>query len=294
MFSKKLSRLILCTLFFMQSQHVQALSWFNAFSAAMTGAQWVLPLVPIIGQFRVERAASALVNQYPDASVETSAYVKEVLRKHSCPQQLVSTVQIKMGNNFMAWYNFYGTPIITIPKDFEECFKGKLAVEAVIPHEAAHLEHKDRLRMWATLFGTTVMAHFFVAGITYPISYLLQPYTPAVLAAFMKLPVGFAKMMIVAMVQLIFAKYKEYHADKEAAEAIKDPAVLAATVKMHLQVYEQYESAQKLDPKDRGSFERFLLDEMRTEDMYHPNYLLRSQTFADAAEKLEQVSHINS
>jgi hypothetical protein len=67
MLSKKLSSFIVCALFLVQPQQVQALSWFNVFSTAMTGAQWVLPLVPIIGHFRIERAASTLVNQYPDA-----------------------------------------------------------------------------------------------------------------------------------------------------------------------------------------------------------------------------------
>ncbi len=289
MFKKSFYWFIFCALFFVQPQ-VRAFSLTNAFSNAMTGAHWLLVGLPLYNWLKDQAWGYKAASQYPDASPEISDHVKEVLRKHNCSSTLIDNLQVKIGICFRAQYNFSSKHIITVPKDFEEAFKGKPAVEAIIRHEAAHLEHKDLLRMGAALVAATIGAHYFVSGITYPINYLLRPYTPVVLATLMKLPVGFAKMMVVAITQLIFAKYKEYGADKKAAEAIKDPTVLKAMSEVGLNVYEEYERAQRLDPKERGTWHRFFLDEMRNPDMYHHNYLLRSQIFADAANKLAENS----
>jgi hypothetical protein len=289
MFNKKLSCLALCSLFLLQPQ-ARAFSWSNAFGTVMTSAHWVMVGIPLYNWLKDQAWGYKVALQYPDASLAISDHVKGVLRKHNCSADLIDNLQIKIGTCFRAQHILNGKHIITVPKDFEENFKGKLAVEAAIRHEAAHLEHKDLLRMGAVLVAATIGAHYLVGGITYPISYVLQPYTPAALTALMKVPVGFAKMMTISLTQLVFAKYKEYSADKKSAEAIKDPAVLKAMSEVGLNVYEEYERSQQLDPKERGTWHRFFLDEMRNPDMYHHNYLLRSQIFADAAKKLEQVS----
>jgi hypothetical protein len=111
------------------------------------------------------------------------------------------------------------------------------------------------------------------------------------LQTLMKLPLAISKCAVVMISQIIFAKYKEYSADKKAAMAIKDPVILKAMEDVCMKTYEKYEHDQKLDPKERGLWQRFILDEMLTPDSCHPNYLWRSQIFADAAKNLEQGSH---
>lgn len=292
MLRKKLSCLALCALLFMQPQ-ARAFAWSNAFNNTMTGVHWFILATSFLGWLRPQMAVRKEINQFPDASLEVSDYIKAVLRKHNCSEALVDNIQIKLGAHFMAQYSFYGNHIITVPKDFEECFKNKPTTEAVIRHEAAHLEHKDFLRMGAIILISIALAHHFVNGVTYPISYVLQPYTPSVVQGLMKLPLAIIKSVLIAGCYTAFAKYKEYSADKKAAESIQDPAVLKAMAEMSLQIYEQYERDQKFDlsdPKERrGTWHRFILDEVRNPDPLHHNYLLRSQIFANAAKELEKT-----
>jgi hypothetical protein len=294
MLSKQLSSFMLCTLFFLQSQQARAFSWSNAFGNAMTGAHWFLLTVPFLGRLHVINTKTVQAQEYPDVPVEMDDYIKSALKKHGCTQDLINDIQLKFGGCFEAHYSLSGKHIITVVKELAESPKTKAAVEALIRHEAAHLEHKDMLRMGALLAFSPILIHFLFNGITSPISHMLQPHIPAGLQALLKLPVAFIKVYLVVASMVIFSKYKEYYADKKAAESIKDPEVLKAMAGVCMTAYEEYESKQKLDPKERGTWQRFILDELKTEDLMHPNYLLRSQIFTDAVKKLEKTPHITT
>ena len=197
---------------FLAQSPTQAFPWLSLFDKTMSGVHWTLVVAPALMWAGNQIAGSDDLKQYPDASPEVATSVKATLKKHNCPEELIDNLQIKVGKCFQAGYILNDKHIITIPKDFENVLPKPM--EAIIRHEAAHLEHKDMSRMIGFSLLAPSLSHYLVKGITYPISNALKPYNPIALQSAAKIPLAFAKIACMVPLIVAFAKYKEYWADK--------------------------------------------------------------------------------
>jgi hypothetical protein len=285
-------RIILLIALFI-SPSINAITWLSMFDKTVTITHWILLMTPVVLFAGTQISGSQVLKQYPDASPEINHFIKEELKKYNCSEELVNNVNIKLGQRFQAGHILDGMSIITIPEDFKELqdwsAEQKKIIIALSRHEAAHLEHEDMWRMIIISLLSPILAHNFVKSIMYPIKYLLNLSSPSLIGSLLKIPSVFLKMALIIPFILTFAKYKEYSADKKAAQSISDPDILRAVAKIQLGIYEQYEHDHKLNPQERGTWKRFFYDELHTPDRFHPNYLLRAKIFEDAANKRDVI-----
>lgn len=280
--------IFLLAIFFVQPK-VEAFSWLNVLNKTITGTHWTLLMVPALGIAGNQVAGSEALKRYPDASPELTEFVKNKLKEYNCSSDLINNLRIKIGDRFQAGYILNDKSIITIPKNLQSMGawspQQRMAVGIQARHEAAHLENKDMLRMIAVSLLSPFLAHGFVKGIT---NLFLKPSGSSVVRSLLRTPVAFLTMALMAPPLVIFKKYREYSADKKAAASIHDSEALRNMAQLHLTVYENYERMHKLNPQDRGTWKRFIYDELHTPGFMHPNYLLRSQLFEKAAIEIEK------
>jgi hypothetical protein len=284
-------RIILFTIVLLQPT-VSNTSWSSVFNKAMTGVHWTLLTAPALMWAGNQIASSDALKQFPDASPELSLFVKSELKKHNCSEELINNLNIKIGDTFRAGYILDGKHIITLPAGLQNMQTWsddqKMAISGAMRHEAAHLEHKDMWRMTAFSLLAPFISHYVVKGALYPITSILKPYTPLAIQGIAKIPTAFLKLGVMVPLIIAFAKYNEYSADMTAAKNIKDLEILKLTSKIHLMIYENYEREHNLNPQDRGTWRRFMYDECHISDFMHPNDLLRSKIFENAAKELEK------
>jgi Zn-dependent protease with chaperone function len=162
----------------------------------------------------------------------------------------------------------------------------KMHIIFTIRHEVAHLEHEDMLKNIIALLVCPLLSHGIVSACTYPFSSLFSSSTPLALQALLQIPSALAKLAISGVMFKIFCKYKEYCADKKAAESIQDQKILEYAARICQRIYDGL--SKQIFCKNR--IVQFIYDEINTPDSDHPNYALRATVYNNAYKKLVERS----
>jgi hypothetical protein len=266
--------------------NVHAISWSHIFNKSMTTIHWGILILPALAWAGNQIAGSDNLKKYPDASLELTNFIQKELRKNGCPEELINNIQIKIGDRFQAGYILDNKHVITIPaifKDYANLLpEHKLGISFLTRHEVAHLENKDMWRQIIVCLAAPFVAHSIVSAGLYPFTCLLKPYIPITIQSIFQIPSAFLKLGIAGLLILVFAKYKEYQADKKAALSIHNLEILEHMKKIFLITYSKYELHHKLNQEERENFLRFVYDEIHTPDPAHPNYLFRAKVLDNA------------
>ncbi len=294
------------SLFFILSLSMQChAGLIENFDKLMSITHWGLLLSPgLLLSGSLLEQATIIDRNYPDASPELEKFLKNELRKNNTSEELLNSIKFKIHNRLAAIASTETDQphIITITSAIQKAFNEGLFgnseskndqndreekfLNASIRHEVAHIEHKDLYKNMTALVLFPLAAHYIFKVSTYHIHNAVSPHLNSFIKSILKIPSVVVKLYIARALFVIYSKHKEYRADKKAAESITDKETLNIFSNKCLEGYNEYERKHKLNPKYRNNLLRFIYDEIYTPDLYHPNYLLRSEVFNNAAEKI--------
>jgi hypothetical protein len=252
-----------------------------------TLAHWLIALSPSITYLYMQSDRQNEMEKLPNAPVELTNLVKETLKIHAYPEEFIANLAVKIGNRYDIGYSTIhkGLPIITIPcfHILKDIAVEKENVQCMVLHTVAQLDHTNLLKNYITGIAAPIISHTLVNSITKPLATVCNPYIPQALQYLSKIPSGYAKAMVAGLLLVGWMKYRDYQANLKAAEQIKDPQALDQIAQLFLEDYKLHEECDELDPQERGTWKRFISDEL-----YARNYMnsySKAQIFSRAAQE---------